>query len=133
MGGKLTFKHENLKGLLIHAMAQWPLELRPLYKEKNVEPGFWVVGDQGVYLMHNGKCHDVPEGETQPVVYAEECNPHGDFDDWWEVKRRVFGGDDGSDFVDRRVVEDCVRNGEDLEIEFTANSMKMIGVKPKRR
>lgn len=132
MGGKLTFKHDDLKGLLIHAMAQWPLELRPLYNETKPEPGFWVVGDQGVYLMHNGKMHDVPEGETQPVVYAVECNPHGDFDDWYETKRRVFGGDDGVDFVSREAIEGCVRHGEDLQITFTANAMTMIGIKPKR-
>ncbi|ODT77201.1 MAG: hypothetical protein ABS76_28585 [Pelagibacterium sp. SCN 64-44] len=60
------------------------------------QPGLWLVGDQGVYIMSNGK---LAEGNRPLVIYAEECHPLGDFD-WWDYKRRHFGGDDGIQFLD---------------------------------
>lgn len=58
-------------------------------------PGLWLVGDQGVYIMANGK---LPKGEKPFVVYSEQCHPRGDID-WWDYKRRYFGGDDGVEFI----------------------------------
>jgi Protein of unknown function (DUF3085) len=49
-----------------------------------------LVGDQGVYL-----CTDV-EGGKPLVVYARGCNPLKDAE-FYENKRRIFGGDDGAD------------------------------------
>ncbi|NTF91675.1 DUF3085 domain-containing protein [Agrobacterium rhizogenes] len=62
-----------------------------LRRGKDEQPGLWLVGDHGVYLMSNGK---LPDGGRPLVVYAEECDPRTD-DDWFGVKRRTFGGDDG--------------------------------------
>lgn len=59
-------------------------------------PGIWLVGDQGVYIMSNGKLAD----RMRPlVVYAEECHPTGN-PDWWHYKQRHFGGDDGIEFLE---------------------------------
>lgn len=61
----------------------------------NRKPGLWLVGDHGVYLCSNGRL-----AEARPlVVYAQECDPTRS-DDWFEIKRRTFGGDDGVDFLD---------------------------------
>lgn len=60
------------------------------------QPGLWLVGDHGVYLMSNGK---LPDGSRPLVVYAEECDPTTN-DDWFHVKRATFGGDDGVEFFD---------------------------------
>ena len=60
------------------------------------QPGFWLVGDQGVYIMSNGKLAD---GQKPLVVYSTECHPQGN-PDWWDYKRRYFGRDDGVEFVD---------------------------------
>ena len=60
------------------------------------QPGFWLVGDQGVYIMSNGKLSD---RQKPLVVYSTECHPQGD-PDWWDYKRRHFGGDDGVEFID---------------------------------
>ena len=129
MGGRLTFANADLKGLLIHAMAQWPKEVRPLYDEKTGE-GFWLVGDDGVYLMHNGKGHEVKEGEKQPVVYARECNPEAmEFDEWWDAKNAIFGGDDGVDFIEREAIETIVRMGDDMAVDFTRDQMVIKGIK----
>ncbi len=54
-----------------------------------------LVGIQGVYIMANGK---LPEGGEPPIVYSEQCHPKGDID-WWQYKRRHFGGDDGVEFI----------------------------------
>lgn len=59
-------------------------------------PGLWLVGDQGVYLLSNGK---LAEGHKALVVYCEECHPVGN-PDWWDYKRRWFGGDDGIEFIE---------------------------------
>ena len=62
---------------------------------KDEKPGLWLVGDQGVYLLSNGK---LAEGQRALVVYSDECHPVGN-PDWWHYKRRHFGGDDGIEFL----------------------------------
>lgn len=59
-------------------------------------PGLWLVGDQGVYMMSNGKLAD---GDRPLVVYSDECHPVGN-PDWFHYKHRHFGGDDGIEFID---------------------------------
>lgn len=66
---------------------------RPGQGEK---PGLWLVGDQGVYILSNGK---LAEGEKALVVYSEECHPVGN-PDWWDYKHRWFGGDDGIEYIE---------------------------------
>ena len=63
---------------------------------KGEMPGLWLVGDQGVYIMSNGKLAD---GDRPLVVYADECHPVGN-PDWFHYKHRHFGGDDGIEFID---------------------------------
>ncbi|WP_320202114.1 DUF3085 domain-containing protein (plasmid) [Agrobacterium sp. rho-13.3] len=64
--------------------------------EAEARPGLWLVGDEGVYMMSSGK---LAEGQRPLVVYAEECDPTTDPDQWHD-KRRYFGGDDGVEFLD---------------------------------
>ena len=63
---------------------------------KDEKPGLWLVGDEGVYLLSNGK---LAEGQRPFVVYAEECDPTTN-PDYWHYKRQHFGGDDGIEFLD---------------------------------
>ncbi|TIV88152.1 MAG: DUF3085 domain-containing protein [Mesorhizobium sp.] len=60
------------------------------------KPGVWFVGDQGVYIMSNGK---LAEGAHALVVYSEQCHPDG-HPNWWDYKRRHFGADDGIEFIE---------------------------------
>ncbi|WP_429817342.1 DUF3085 domain-containing protein [Ensifer sp. B1-9] len=95
--------------------------LRPGTDEK---PGLWLVGDRGVYLMSNGK---LPDGARPLVVYAEECDPRTT-DDWFDVKRRTFGGDDGVDFIDAEQLEAMMAAAPDathLRIAFLQDSMQL--------
>ena len=59
-------------------------------------PGLWLVGDQGVYIMSNGKLAD---NDRPLVIYSGECHPVGN-PDWYDYKHRHFGGDDGIEFID---------------------------------
>jgi len=71
----------------------------PYYGTKPGEgekPGLWLVGDEGVYILSNGKLAD---GARPLVVYSEECHPVGN-PDWFDYKRRWFGGDDGIEFIE---------------------------------
>ena len=60
------------------------------------KPGLWLVGDEGVYIMSNGK---LAEAARALVLYSEQCHPAGN-PDWWHYKRRHFGGDDGIEFIE---------------------------------
>ena len=67
---------------------------------KDEKPGVWLVGDEGVYIMSNGKLAD---GQRSFVIYAEECDPKTN-PDYWHYKRQYFGGDDGIDFLDAELI-----------------------------
>lgn len=111
----LTFKWQKLAALLKRAHLRWKKEVRTLYQQ-TTGPGFWIVGDSGVYIMHNGKTTKAPK---QKVVFAEECNPETmPFDEWWEAKNRTFGGDDGAEFLEKNLIEFHVSERQDLIIEF---------------
>ena len=98
--------------------------LRPGKDEK---PGLWLVGDQGVYLLSNGK---LPDGTKPLVVYAEECDPRTN-DDWFDVKRRTFGGDDGADFIAAEQLEAMMAAAPEathLRIAFVQDSMQLTPI-----
>jgi hypothetical protein len=68
-----------------------------------------LVGSDGVFFMSN-RLVDDPACIEQ--AFAEGCNPSVDeFEDWWELKRRTWGGDDGVEELDARAIldllEDC--------------------------
>lgn len=72
--------------------------------EAEARAGLWLVGDEGVYVMSNGK---LAEGQRPLVIYAEECDPKSN-PDYWHYKRRYFGGDDGVEFIDAIELETLV-------------------------
>lgn len=99
-----------------------------------IPPGLWLVGDEGIYLMSNGKEHpkDAMTGKNA-VVYAEECNPAMDPDKWWYVKQTSFGGDDGCDFLDALSIQNaCDATAPDprMWIDVKPNSIRMPILQP---
>ena len=72
--------------------------------EAEARAGLWLVGDEGVYVMSNGK---LAGGQRALVVYAQECDPKNN-PDYWHYKRRYFGGDDGVEFIDAVELEKLV-------------------------
>ncbi len=109
---------------------------RTLYEEETGK-GLWLVGDHGVYLMPNtsdGIHHSkLGKDDRRLVVYARECNPDQmEFDDWWENKRRSFGGDDGVEFLNLKEIEELAAHGsvdghrpDSLAIAFGPNQFEL--------
>lgn len=131
---KLTFKTDALAALYAEAVGAWKNGVRELYGENTVA-GFWLVGDQGVYLMHNGVTHK-PKGTKATVVYATECNPEAlPFDTWWAAKNETFGGDDGVEFINASTIHDAVAAHSDLVAEFSRDSISFytVAANKKRR
>ncbi|ACM39466.1 MULTISPECIES: DUF3085 domain-containing protein [Rhizobium/Agrobacterium group] len=96
-----------------------------LFPGRDEQPGVWLVGDNGVYLCSNGK---LPNGEKPFVAYALECDPRTN-DDWFEVKRMTFGGDDGVEFIDAAQLEAMISvcpNARHLGITFDEDSMEVF-------
>ena len=111
-------------------------DLRPVLAEAVVNQcRVILVKDQGVYfLAERGERR--PDGRQKLITYAEGCNPDVDaFDDWWELARAEFGGDDFGEFFDPQDgVFALILNGEgDLEVSATATHLSLRAVTPTRR
>ena len=120
---KLTFPHARLKALWNEAVQQWPVSVRTM-NSQNL-PGFWLVGGQGVYLMHNGAR---PKGSAS-VAYADGCDPlMVPFEDWLGVKRAIFGDSDGMEFVEAVMIGTAVDGGCDIEVTFELDTMTVTVV-----
>ena len=99
-----------------------------LYPGRDEKPGVWLVGDEGVYILSNGK---LAEGQRPFVVYAEECNPKTN-PDYWHYKRQHFGGDDGIDFLDAELLVrsiEALASATHLTIEMTDDSMAITPIR----
>ncbi|MFK4259139.1 DUF3085 domain-containing protein [Agrobacterium tumefaciens] len=99
-----------------------------LYPGRDEQPGVWLVGDEGVYLMSNGK---LSEGQRPCVVYAEECDPKTN-PDWWNYKRRHFGGDDGVEFLDGAMLVKVIAASPGcthLQITMEETSMSIMPIR----
>jgi hypothetical protein len=120
---KLTFPHARLKALWNEAVQQWPVSVRTM-NSQNL-PGFWLVGGQGIYLMHNGAR---PKGSAS-AAYANECDPlMVPFEDWLGVKQAIFGDSDGMEFVEAVMIGTAVDGGCDIEVTFELDTMTMTVV-----
>lgn len=94
---------------------------------KDEKPGVWLVGDEGVYIMSNGKLAD---GQRSLVIYAEECDPKANAD-YWHYKRQHFGGDDGIDFLDAELLVRLIGampSATHLTIAMTDDSMSITPI-----
>jgi hypothetical protein len=78
-------------------------ELRPVLAEAAANQCRVVlVKDQGVYFMAE-RGESRPDGRRKTIAYAVGCNPDVDvFDDWWELARAEFGGDEPVDAAHAR-------------------------------
>ena len=100
-----------------------------MYPGRDEKPGVWLVGDEGVYILSNGK---LAEGQRPFVVYAEECDPKTNLD-YWHYKRQHFGADDGIDFLDAKMLVTLIAaapDATDITITMIDDS---IAITPIRR
>ena len=110
-------------------------DLRPVLAEAAVNQCRVVlVKDQGVYfLAERGELR--PDGRQKLIAYAVGCNPDVNaFDDWWELARAEFGGDDFGEFFDPQDgVFALIQSGEgDLEVSATATHLSLQAGAPTR-
>lgn len=100
-----------------------------LYPGRDERPGVWLVGDEGVYLLSNGK---LAEGQRPCVVYAEECDPKTN-PDCWHYKRQHFGGDDGIEFLDAFMLVKLIAASPGCTHLHLAMSKTSMSITPIRR
>jgi hypothetical protein len=130
MSGKLTFKTSDVLPLLIHSKNSktW----NKGYGENKQEPGLFLVGDQGIYLMSNGIPNLIdPNGttkDTSVVSYPKECNPIKDHEGYYQFKDEVYGGDDGVDLLEMNMFEKLFDPNppKTFEIKLTETSISVI-------
>jgi hypothetical protein len=92
----------------------------PTYAQRELDEipvGFWLVKDDGVYLLSNGD-----RTEHDPV-YAEGLGPDADYD----LVRDAAGGDDFCEFVPVDWADQALRErGTHLAIRLTATSLRLL-------
>lgn len=101
----LTFAAPAVLELLRHAIAA-PKHSSP-YSQEDPGPGLFLVKDEGIYLMSNGKPGLLGGNEHSIVVYADGYEPltetRRDGTDTWgeryEKIRDAVGGDDFGEFL----------------------------------
>ncbi len=135
MGTIIQFEAAALLRCVDHTLAatKW----RPSWGVPTTEPTLWLVGDQGVYLMSAADPGDFLTKETEPgkarlhVAYAKGIDPTvDDFNDWWDTKRAVFGGDDfveqfGLGFV-RQVKADITAGAKTIRLKVNKRSIALM-------
>ena len=121
----LTFNATEVQKLMEHSLNS-PDHKMAYGDIKSQEPGLWIVGDDGIYLMSNG-LPGLADGKQQKVVYANECDPTKmDFDDWWENKNATFGSDDGCEYFSLESIKyDPYLKLAKFEVILTPNSMNI--------
>lgn len=123
----LVFDAKSVERLVEHALCA-PEHEMGWASEATPKPALQLVGDQGVYLMSNGRPPDKRDAQDGCfVAYARGLNPHTD-PDWWQTKRATYGGDDGADILD--VIDDVqllMRRGEtEIRIEIDENHIGLL-------
>lgn len=102
--------------------------------------GLTLVADHGVYLMSNGSPRDLVDSrrgagkERMRVCYAKGLNPDvAGFDDWYERKRKVCGGDDQVVALNGAVLAKVIARGAGalrLRIRTNGESITSISLAP---
>lgn len=123
----LRFNLNDLRPLVEHTKSC--TEHFPTYGQQQegevIPAGLWLVHDEGVYLMSNGK-PSLPRGDnnnSSKVVYAEYCHPQED-EDYYDNAREEVGGDDFAEYLPLDVIETGLQNnGRFLDIQLEEGSM----------
>lgn len=127
----LTFDANAVRKLLEHARNA-PEHL-PTFGQKNPEAGLWLVGDQGVYLMSNGTPPLMADGSIgekegegrRMVAYAKGTDPAKN-PDWHFEKDRLFGGDDGVDYLPAEAFEKALSDKPTVRIKLTTKHIAVL-------
>lgn len=118
----MVYEFKNIRGLAEATMKATRFKV-PYENKTTKESSFWLVKDEGVYLMPSFK---LPKGDTASstglMVYADGHDPNKDaFEDWW------VGGDDYAETipVNHAMLANLVKGGE-LTIKITQSDIEVI-------
>lgn len=136
---KMHFDLIEVDRLLQHS--KQATDHRMLYEgPETKQPGLWLVGDDGIYLMSNGlpplwvDPEAKEEDKKNVVSYARECNPHTmHFDAWWASKRASWGGDDSIVFFTAEELDQALKTyplEEPLALEIGRDSIGLYAWRP---
>jgi len=95
-----------------------------------LSPSFFIVKDDGAYIMAATEVRLVGDNTHNFVVYCEGCNPKID-EEFWETQQREFGGDDFGEGLPLEWLRLAIENAEKLGIDrmiikVTANNMQLV-------
>jgi hypothetical protein len=128
---KLTFDVTIVQQLLNNSKnaKQWEVAYGEHGDQSQARPGLWLVGDRGVYLMSNSTdgVHEpgsTPENTKHVVAFAHQCDPDK-CEHWYENKRAAFGGDDGVEFLDARLIEAALAKAKKGKMSLNITSTKI--------
>jgi hypothetical protein len=135
---QVHFLRSDVEKLLKHAL-EAKTHSKQWGDEAPSKPQLMLVGDEGIYLMSNGepRLPDPHKPESNFVVYARECNPKKmSFDSWWSAKNRIFGGDDGAEYLDAADVQKALSTYPEKEthliMQISASSISLVTFVPKK-
>ena len=93
-----------------------------------IPAGIFLVGDDGIYIMSNAADQEKGADGKLPLAYADEANPETmSGEAVYDAKRRIFGGDDGVDFLPAAMIASALdRCGDQLVIEMTEMGIRVM-------
>lgn len=106
----LIFDRDQVAELIRHAKES--KDWRQAYGDESAPcPQLILVGSDGVYLMSNGipALPSEQDPKRSKLAYAAGCNPEENFDEAFWNKDRIYGGSDGTDYIDVEVFEPVER------------------------
>ena len=102
------------------------ISLAEKYSPRQPNPGvpaLLLVGDRGVYILSG---HERTEEPPFDVVYAKGLDPRTD-KDWFDRKGRVFGYDDGVEFISLEDAKEWTARARARRAEVCKLKMKRRG------
>ena len=96
----------------------WPVQAD--VDPAKVPAGLWLVGDQGVYFLSNGRPRlpPSPGASGNAVARSEETDSARNPDSWYDAKVAAFG-DDGVVFLAAAFVRAMLERGDDARCCLT--------------
>ena len=124
---KLTFKNDKAKTLT--QMLEWSMRQerrKPYNKKPTSQHGFWLVKDDGIYLMSSTTKKFAIGEQTNTVVYARGYKPTKRNENTLWDKTHAVSGDDFAEFIplqdDQRI---RILAGGDITIRLSATKLEV--------
>ena len=124
---KLTFKNDKAKTLT--QMLEWSMRQerrKPYNKKPTSQHGFWLVKDDGIYLMSSTTKKFAIGEQTNTVVYARGYKPTKRNENTLWDKTHAVSGDDFAEFIplqdDQRI---RILAGGDITIRLSATKLEI--------